>query len=792
MTDATSRHLHETANAILYRALDLPVGDRQQFIAQASAGEPALFEDVRAMLSRIEQLDEFLEDPLELPVEQKAPAPLQPSHGDLIGDWKVEHELGRNGSDLILLVRRAGGSAHGAGLATMRLAQEAGRGGHGVARFERQRDHLAALDHPAIARPGASAVTADGRAYFVVERVSGVPIDQYCARQGLDLGQRAALFATVCDAVHYMHQHLIIHRDLKPADLVVTPAGTISVLDVGMVGDGWAVDPAYASPDVMAGQPLSVSADIYALGAVFYRLVTGRYAHGVDAGVVKHAGAAPVPAPSQAISGKAGLPLEQLDDAALAATPALVAQLRRHIDPIVARALAVDPALRYASAHALARDLERAAASLLAVVDDRAAADPLPAPGQDAMSAPVPAPAPAYMLITPTLAEPRRVPLALAVAMLLAGLVGGVWGGPWLEQKAIEQGLIKRSRIVAAPTGKAASAPVRQALERSRSTPGPATPATFASALALADKARAAGDLEGARQAASEALALSATLPQSARDLAAGAANAHLGVILGEQGQAQAALAALRRALALDEAHAVMDGDRDASKDTNKDASKDTNKDTSKGAGQGVAQADAGRAAADVQQAIARVLAGSGDDAGAEQALVAARALYVARLKAAPRDAVLHERLLSIEMALALAQNAQKHGRDTVATLAGLRRLAGAAGEPGVDLLEAYVQPRGTADKAYAAAQAALTRLRQRGTDGDAGVGADDAAPARALARALTMTGEIGLRARQSGPACANFDEAGKLYDQLDASGRLNAYDRTAVQRLAGIRQACQ
>src|SRR5450830_1079280 len=249
MNDAMTRHLHETANAVLYRALDLPAGDRQQFIAQATAGDLALFENVRTMLSRIEQLDQFLEDPLELPAEPPPPPPpVTPGHGEIIGDWRVEHELGRNGADLILLVR----STEGGQQATMRLAQSVPRTGQTSARFDRL---------------------------------------------------RARLSAQVCRAVHYMHQHLIVHRDLKPADMLFDAAGKLTLLDAGMIGEDWPLDPAYASPDQLAGLPLSAGSDIYSLGAVLYLLLSGRQAHGGGdaAGVIDAAAQASVMPPSSAV-----------------------------------------------------------------------------------------------------------------------------------------------------------------------------------------------------------------------------------------------------------------------------------------------------------------------------------------------------------------------------------------------------------------------------------------------------------------------------------------------------------
>ncbi|MDB5961827.1 MAG: Serine/threonine protein kinase [Massilia sp.] len=796
-----TRHLHESANAVLYRALDLPSGDRQQFIAQATAGDLELFEDVRTMLSRIEQLDQFLEDPLELPVEQKAPAPVLPRHGDLIGDWRVEQELGRNGADLIVLVRRAGAGAASAHdrFGTMRLAQAASRGGQTATRFERLRERLAALDHPAIPRPVDAGSTADGRPYFVVDRRVGEPIDRYCAAEHLDLAARAKLFAKFCDAVHYMHQHLIVHRDLKPADMLVAPNGAVTLLDVGMIGDGWPVDPAYASPDQLAGQPLSVSSDVYSLGAVLYTLLSGRYAHGVDAGgVFKTAGGAPVTAPSRAVLDAleqgAGAPADLPGDALIAPATALADQLRRCFDAILLRALAPDPAARHPSAHALARELEQAAACLqaplapvpapavadAAIEDEHAAPidtidtidtidnvqDPLePASVTSAPTAPTP-PLRESVPLAPSAPPRSPVPLALAMLVtgLLAGAAAGVFGGPWLRQ----QGLITTPAVstappAATPSGVAAGRPLRT---------GAAVQPNLPAALALADSRRAAGDLAGARQAAEQALELTAGVPQSSRDQASADAYLRLGAILAEQGDTAQGLLALRKALALREAHAVMENGAEGGNGSN-------------GSSAG-GSAHAARAAADVHRAIAEVLAGTGDDAGAEVELAAARTVYATQLKQTPADAALHTGLLSIELALAASQNAQKHGRDTIRALADLRRLAGAGGDPRIDLLEAYVQPRGTPAQANAAARPALVKIRHANSDHP------DASQTRALARALTMAGEIGQRARQGAAACADFAEAAQLYAGLGGANRLNAYDKRAVERLNGLMQACK
>ncbi|MFL6710715.1 MAG: serine/threonine protein kinase, partial [Massilia sp.] len=545
-----TRHLHESANAVLYRALDLPAGDRQQFIAQATAGDLNLFEDVRTMLSRIEQLDQFLEDPLELPAEVKPAPPVLPRHGELIGRWRVEYELGRNGADLILLVR----DEQGAGpAATMRLAEAASRSGQTGARFDRLRARLATLEHPAIPVPIDAGSTPDGRPYFVVGRGAGTPIDQYCAAQQLDLAQRALLFAQVCRAVHYMHQHLIVHRDLKPADMLVLGDASLTLLDVGMIGDGWPLDPAYASPDQVAGRPLSAGSDIYSLGAVLYGLVSGRRAHGGGdaASVISAAASSSVKAPSLAVRDAIAHGAAPQDDPVLEPGEALADQLQKHFDGIVMQALALDPAVRFASAHALALDLEAVAQRIEAAALSAVAAA-APVQTDTLASAPEVDAAPATVAPTPMSAPqwpaPRRSPILLAIAMLATGLVAGALAAPWLQQ----------ARWLPLPTGVSPPAPAPATLRA-----GP--PASKRNATAAAVPASAPGN---------------------------NPISAERAIALGEQGRTDEALAALRQALSLQQAHAAMDDARDKQQAT--------------------------RAAADIHRAIAEVLAGTGDPAGAE------------------------------------------------------------------------------------------------------------------------------------------------------------------------------
>jgi hypothetical protein len=421
-----TRQLHEPANALLYRALDLPPEERQRFIADACEGEPELLELVRSLLARIEVLDEFLEAPLEvpaLPVPDQLVAAHVPQLDEVVGDWRVLREIGRDGTDAILLVERGDGEARQAG--TMKIAQASGQSGATLAYFHRARQRLSNLDHPAIARPVDAGTTADGRPYFVMEHSAGEPIDQHCAGAKLDLNGRIALFAQVCHAVHFAHQHLVIHRDLRPANIVIKPDGAPLLLKFGIFGDdggdpgdGGAWQPAalFSSPEQLAGQPLTTGSDIYSLGAVLYALVSGRSPNAAEAAGIISALARPAPIrPSEAVTQafeRHYPPLPELAaDELLRPSIDLARQLRGGLDDIILKAIDLDPARRYASADALASDLER-----FLVRAPLAAA----APGAERRRS-----------------LPRRHPIALGVAALVAcSLVAVTVAALWHAREA--------------------------------------------------------------------------------------------------------------------------------------------------------------------------------------------------------------------------------------------------------------------------------------------------------------------------------------------------------------------
>jgi serine/threonine-protein kinase len=168
-------------------------------------------------------------------------------------------------------------------------------GGHGtddvVRRFAAERQILATLQHPNVARLLDGGVTDDGRPYLVMEYVDGEPLDAYCDRRRLDVDARLGLFLSVCRAVAHAHRSLVVHRDLKPANILVTADGTVKLLDFGIAKllDPDAADeaartrtghhlltPAYASPEQVSGEAITTATDVYGLGLVLYQLLCAR------------------------------------------------------------------------------------------------------------------------------------------------------------------------------------------------------------------------------------------------------------------------------------------------------------------------------------------------------------------------------------------------------------------------------------------------------------------------------------------------------------------------------------
>ncbi|MFN7963989.1 MAG: serine/threonine-protein kinase [Thermoanaerobaculia bacterium] len=285
--------------------------------------------------------------------------------------YRLLEELGEGGMGVVYLAERADGEYRQQ--VAVKLLRDAHQGEQRATRFRTERQILAALDHPYIAKLLDGGTLASGAPFLVMEYVEGLPIDRYCARNALALRDRLELFLKVCSAVSAAHQRLIVHRDLKPENILVNQAGDPKLLDFGIAklldaeATGWTVaatefgssplTPRYASPEQVRGEPISTASDIFSLGVVLYELLTGRLPYPESDLATLQLMALicerDPPAPSTAA---AALPL-RLPSQAAEPLPYRLQELEGDLDAIVAKALRKEPAERYASVELLAADL---------------------------------------------------------------------------------------------------------------------------------------------------------------------------------------------------------------------------------------------------------------------------------------------------------------------------------------------------------------------------------------------------------------------------------------------------
>ena len=289
-----------------------------------------------------------------------------------LGPYKIIRMIGEGGMGAVYLAERDDDEF------LQQVAIKVARGlldPERVRQFRTERQILAWLEHPNIARLLDGGTTTDGLPYLVMEHVEGMPIDEYCDQARLDVPGRLRLYLDVCDAVSHAHRSLIVHRDIKPSNILVTDQGEPKLLDFGIARlalEGKAdagpaphrmMTPNYASPEVVRGGQVTTSADVYALGVLLHELLTGtrplRFrtmtSEEVER-VVCHVDPRP---PSLAVRDSGGdQPSPELRAAQRQSTPkALAARLAGDLDAIVARALHKEPGNRYASVEALAADL---------------------------------------------------------------------------------------------------------------------------------------------------------------------------------------------------------------------------------------------------------------------------------------------------------------------------------------------------------------------------------------------------------------------------------------------------
>ncbi|MBX3291704.1 MAG: serine/threonine protein kinase [Acidobacteria bacterium] len=367
-------------NELFERALSMPPGERRGFADSECAGDEALRGELLALLAAERASEErgFLKDAvfasgaLALGIDDETPP-------ERIGDYRIISELGRGGMGVVYL----GEHLELRQKAAVKVIKRGMDTDEVLRRFKVERQVTAALQHPNIARLLNGGTTDDGRPFFVMEYVEGVPVTTFCDANRLNIDDRLRLFAKICSAVSFAHKNLVIHRDIKPNNILVGTDGEPKLLDFGIskilsddvVGVTLAetafgmrmMTPEYASPEQVAGGPITTASDIYSLGVLLYELMSGHrpieLAGRSRADISKYIAEAEPDAPSTAAvrrreTGRELTP-ETLAEFRNDRPDRLRRRLSGDLDNIVLMSLRKEPERRYGSVMQFAEDIER-------------------------------------------------------------------------------------------------------------------------------------------------------------------------------------------------------------------------------------------------------------------------------------------------------------------------------------------------------------------------------------------------------------------------------------------------
>ena len=350
---------------VLDAAFEIDRAQWKALVEESCGNDVELRRDVEALLDRFTSTNAFIDAPpsaiaAELVAEASGALRAGSIAGRRLGAYQIVRLIGEGGMSRVFLAERADGQF------TQQVAVKLLKPGLDSdidrERFRAERQILASLNHPNIARLFDGGVAEEGAPYLVLEYVDGQPIDRYCDEHRLTVRRRLELFLTVANATQFAHGNLIVHRDIKPSNVFVTSSGTVKLLDFGLAkllapnvdansepstrtGHRW-MTPEYAAPEQIRHQPVTARTDVYQLGAMLYQLLTGR---------------PPFARPSNG-------DLHQLEHAILHDDPALPSSMVSHalnrslrgdLDAIVLKAVAKSPDDRYASAQAFVDDVNR-------------------------------------------------------------------------------------------------------------------------------------------------------------------------------------------------------------------------------------------------------------------------------------------------------------------------------------------------------------------------------------------------------------------------------------------------
>jgi serine/threonine-protein kinase len=369
---------------ILNTALELEPAARRQFLA--GVADPLLRREVESLLACEEKTDGFLAAPalaFSADFFDDGDGP-EERGGQTVGRYRIIREIGRGGMGAVFLAERSDGEFQ------QRLALKIVRRGFAdsdlARRFRQERQILASLNHPNIARLLDGGVSNDGEPFLAMEYVEGLRVDEYCDAHSLSTDERLSLFLAVCQGVSYAHQNLVVHRDIKPSNILVTGEGVPKLLDFGIAklinpeAEGGAAEtvtglramtPDYASPEQVRGLSVTTATDVYSLGVLLYELLTGHRPHRlknrrtdeIARVICENEPERPSTAVSRVeeVTGADGVTLtpETISERRRRTPEQLRRTLRGDLDNIVLMAIRKEPQRRYASVAQFAEDVSR-------------------------------------------------------------------------------------------------------------------------------------------------------------------------------------------------------------------------------------------------------------------------------------------------------------------------------------------------------------------------------------------------------------------------------------------------
>ncbi|HXY06463.1 MAG TPA: protein kinase [Terriglobales bacterium] len=369
---------------IVDEVLDLPPEERSRFLDHACP-QPHIRRYVDSLVMSFEEAGKFLQVPaVAADPDAIAPGEEDSWKGKRVGPYQLTDEIGEGGMGSVYRALRVDDQYQ------KQVAVKVVRSGFdprfAQTRFRAERQILANLEHPNIARLLDGGSTEDGQPYFVMEYIQGLPLDQYCDDHKLPITERLRLFRTVCSAVQYAHQNLVIHRDIKPGNILVTADGVPKLLDFGIAkilsadATGAAAEtspmlrlftPSYASPEQLLDEPITTASDVYSLGVVLYELLAGRRPYRINTRrpeeIIRVVTGTEPERPSVAFARKES-PSDDTPEAVSDKREGSPDKLRRRLagdlDTIVLTALRKEPARRYVSVENFSEDIRRHLAGL--------------------------------------------------------------------------------------------------------------------------------------------------------------------------------------------------------------------------------------------------------------------------------------------------------------------------------------------------------------------------------------------------------------------------------------------